>query len=180
MAGLIPWQGPFVVLAFFFQTGRLQWLESATSLGCVQSSSLTSKGSCPNWIIRFDIGPLMLTRPKINCHLPINHTSFIISGQWGTICDDHFDDRDAAVICRTGGYDGGEYRNGTYKQNLKADSYRILLDDVACRGWERSILECPHLRWGKHNCDHSQDVGIMCYSKCVSLHLLSPSEVGQT
>merc|ERR1712176_226946 len=91
------------------------------------------------------------------------HVEIYRDGGWGTICDDDFDDRDAAVICRTGGYDGGEYRNGTYKQKLKYKALRIWLDDVACRGWERSILECPHVRWGKHNCDHSEDVGIMCY-----------------
>ena len=32
-------------------------------------------------------------------------------GQTGVICDDHFDDRDAAVICRMLGYEGYVYLN---------------------------------------------------------------------
>ena len=39
---------------------------------------------------------------------------------------------------------------------------RIWLDDVNCTGSERSLSDCAHSPWGSHNCDHSQDVGIVC------------------
>ena len=38
----------------------------------------------------------------------------------------------------------------------------IWLDDVSCTGSERSLIDCNHRPWGSHNCDHSQDVGIVC------------------
>ncbi len=38
----------------------------------------------------------------------------------------------------------------------------IWLDDVLCTGSERSIIDCDHRPWGFHNCDHNQDVGIVC------------------
>lgn len=38
----------------------------------------------------------------------------------------------------------------------------ILLDDVACRGTEDRLFDCPHSGIGVHNCVHFEDVGVMC------------------
>ena len=38
----------------------------------------------------------------------------------------------------------------------------ILLDDVQCRGTETSIDQCEHPPWGTHNCNHREDVHIIC------------------
>ena len=38
----------------------------------------------------------------------------------------------------------------------------ILLDDVNCNGDEASLLDCPHGGWGDHNCQHSEDVSLVC------------------
>jgi len=38
----------------------------------------------------------------------------------------------------------------------------ILLDNVNCRGNETSLEDCEHSQWGQHNCDHSEDVSIVC------------------
>ena len=39
---------------------------------------------------------------------------------------------------------------------------RILLDDVECGGFERSLLGCTANRIGEHNCAHFEDAGVMC------------------
>lgn len=33
---------------------------------------------------------------------------------------------------------------------------------MGCSGLEERLVECMHAGWGKHNCHHSEDVGINC------------------
>lgn len=92
-------------------------------------------------------------------------------GEWGTICDDSFDEKEAMVLCRQAGYKGGAYENGKYKIsdgmiNGKARSeHRIWIDELRCEGTELSLEDCRHGSegWGVHDCDHGEDVGIKCF-----------------
>ncbi|XP_060071814.1 neurotrypsin-like, partial [Ylistrum balloti] len=77
----------------------------------------------------------------------------------GTVCDDLFDDGDARVVCRTLGYiNGMKMDTSSYGQG----EGEIWLDDVACTGEEDTLWDCPDLNWGTHNCNHGEDVGVMC------------------
>ena len=46
----------------------------------------------------------------------------------------------------------------------------ILLDDVRCVGNETSIFDCPYVDYRNHNCDHDEDVSVMCGASPVGLH----------
>ena len=38
----------------------------------------------------------------------------------------------------------------------------IVLDDLRCRGFEDSLLDCRHNGVGNHNCRHSEDASVIC------------------
>ncbi|XP_030846988.1 LOW QUALITY PROTEIN: deleted in malignant brain tumors 1 protein-like [Strongylocentrotus purpuratus] len=82
-------------------------------------------------------------------------------GQWGTVCDDSWDDSDARVVCRQLGYSGnvGVARSGaTYGQG----SGPIYLDGVGCSGNESRLTDCSNGGWDNHDCHHYEDAGVYC------------------
>ena len=85
------------------------------------------------------------------------------SGQWGTVCDDRWDNRDAAVVCRQLGHHGGQAFSGAH---FGRGSGHIFLDDMNCSGTEARLVDCPfHNPWqtyGLTNCNHGEDAGVMC------------------
>ena len=38
----------------------------------------------------------------------------------------------------------------------------IFLDNVVCRGNEQTLIDCRYESIGVHNCDHSEDAGVLC------------------
>ncbi|KAG7256396.1 hypothetical protein CRUP_016922 [Coryphaenoides rupestris] len=83
-------------------------------------------------------------------------------GQWGSVCDDQWDDSDAEVVCRQLGLSGvarawGQARYGE-------GSGRVWLDDVRCTGNELSLEQCAKAAWGDHDCVHSEDAGVSCHT----------------
>ncbi|KAK3090315.1 hypothetical protein FSP39_010872, partial [Pinctada imbricata] len=94
----------------------------------------------------------------------------------GTVCDDRFSDENARVICRMLGYGNGEVApEGMFGLGLDP----ILLDEVTCLGTEDSIVDCGHSGWGNHNCDHTEDVGVICMLPTTRAPTVSPGGSGR-
>uniref|UniRef100_A0A672HDK9 SRCR domain-containing protein n=1 Tax=Salarias fasciatus TaxID=181472 RepID=A0A672HDK9_SALFA len=82
------------------------------------------------------------------------------AGQWGTVCDDHWELNNADVVCRQ--LDCGRAQSALSNAAFGPGSGPIWLDDVYCSGNEPSISDCKHLGFGVHNCGHHEDASVMC------------------
>ena len=85
------------------------------------------------------------------------------NGNWGTVCDDGWDIKNARVVCRQLGFPFAVSAPGS--AHFGAGSGQIWLDEVDCSGIERSIVSCQHSGWGVENCGHHEDASVICSSK---------------
>ncbi|NWR58037.1 DMBT1 protein, partial [Bucorvus abyssinicus] len=84
-------------------------------------------------------------------------------GQWGTVCDDKWDMKDAAVVCRQ--LDCGSALEAHQEGHFGPGSDLIWMDEVQCGGTELALSDCTHSGWGEQDCDHSEDAGVTCSGK---------------
>ena len=112
------------------------------------------------------------------------------NNQWGTICDEGWDNSDAQVLCKQLKY--SSYGKDYYRSNIMdycghnnfigargesnaifgQGSGSIWLSNVACNGTEERLLECSTGIFGGHTCSHSDDAGVTCNTSKLSNQLL--------
>ncbi|XP_076138892.1 HHIP-like protein 1 [Alosa pseudoharengus] len=95
-------------------------------------------------------------------HTDRGRVEIFVRGEWGTVCDDLFDSKAAAVVCRQLGFPYALRVAKRAELGAAAADVPILLDDVECDGTEKTLLDCRHARVGKNNCSHQEDVGVVC------------------
>ncbi|XP_025103069.1 deleted in malignant brain tumors 1 protein-like [Pomacea canaliculata] len=85
----------------------------------------------------------------------------LYDGTWGTVCEDGFGQREALVACRMLGFNSTTAVSvGSAKYG--AGSGPVMFSNLQCVGNETSLAQCEH--WGlyRQDCEHWQDVGVMC------------------
>uniref|UniRef100_A0A8C8XYV6 SRCR domain-containing protein n=1 Tax=Panthera leo TaxID=9689 RepID=A0A8C8XYV6_PANLE len=81
-------------------------------------------------------------------------------GQWGRVCDDHWDMNEADVVCRQ--LNCGRALAAPVEAHFGEGEGKFLLDDVACTGRESFLGQCPHTDWSLHNCGPGEDASVIC------------------
>ena len=90
----------------------------------------------------------------------------LYKGEWGTVCDDDFDDDDADVACKMMGMIKAKQWLNSNRHD-RPGSGEIWLDDLECTGNESNLFDCTHSANGKY-CSHREDVWVYCDGKCQS------------
>uniref|UniRef100_A0A452EGB6 SRCR domain-containing protein n=1 Tax=Capra hircus TaxID=9925 RepID=A0A452EGB6_CAPHI len=65
--------------------------------------------------------------------------------------------------------------NATGSAHFGAGSGPIWLDDLNCTGKESQVWRCPSRGWGRHDCRHKEDAGVIC-SEFLALRMVSEDQ----
>ncbi|KAK7901160.1 hypothetical protein WMY93_017929 [Mugilogobius chulae] len=82
-----------------------------------------------------------------------------ISGQWGAVCDTHWTDRDASVVCRQ--LKLGEFGKAL-SHSFPGRSSVIHYERLGCHGNERSLLDCRSQKFVSGDCGHGSYARMTC------------------
>ena len=86
------------------------------------------------------------------------------NNQWGTVCDDGWDDTDAGVVCRQLGF--GSSGTAIGSTGFGYGSGSVWLSSVTCTGSESTLASCGHLGVGiTSSCYHYENAGVRCSSE---------------
>ena len=89
----------------------------------------------------------------------------LYGGQWGTVCDDQWDYKDATVVCRQLGY---RLAVTTTSSEIFGEGIGpIWMDNVECVGSEDNLGSCNQEPIGQNNCKHGEDAGVICSGESV-------------
>ncbi|MGH0154397.1 UNVERIFIED_CONTAM: hypothetical protein FKN15_027208 [Acipenser sinensis] len=90
-------------------------------------------------------------------------------GVWGTVCDRYWDLQDATVLCQQlkCGYAVAVLGQAHFGQG----SGKIWADKFNCEGSEADLFKCPASEYGRGDCTHENDAGVICTAQAGRVRL---------
>ncbi|KAL5253796.1 hypothetical protein ACHWQZ_G013538 [Mnemiopsis leidyi] len=85
------------------------------------------------------------------------------AGSAGTVCDDNFNSKSAALICKEMGYKCSVGWHSGSNWDIQ-NEYGIYLDNIQCGPGNSSFSDCIYDT--QHNCGHSEDIFLSCADDC--------------
>ena len=81
------------------------------------------------------------------------------NGEWGTVCDNKWDDNKAKIVCIQLGFG-----SSSIPADFGPGIGRVLLDNIICSSDDTLLASCGHYGIGiASNCGHTKDVGVKCF-----------------
>ncbi|XP_058868206.1 antigen WC1.1-like [Acipenser ruthenus] len=93
--------------------------------------------------------------------------------QWGTVCDQNWDLRDATVLCQQ--LDCGYAVTAPGQGQFGEGSGPVLTDIFDCEGTETELWKCPISTQGRSTCADRSDAGVICEAHAGAVRLLGGS-----
>ncbi|XP_063951456.1 deleted in malignant brain tumors 1 protein-like [Lytechinus pictus] len=131
------------------------------------------------------------TQATVSCHVPDDgdlrlqggnihegRVEVYYQGQWGTVCDDNWDQQDAQVVCTQLGFPGAvEALSMAY---FGQGGGPIHLDGMDCTGSETRLADCLRQPWTQHDCSHYEDASVIClYNEDGDIRLVDGSTANE-
>ena len=85
------------------------------------------------------------------------------NGNWGTVCDNNWDIREASVVCRQLGFPYA--LSAPISAHFGAGTGQVWQDYVHCSGSESTIVNCVRYGRAMVGCNHNKDASVICSSK---------------
>uniref|UniRef100_A0A4W3GJG2 SRCR domain-containing protein n=1 Tax=Callorhinchus milii TaxID=7868 RepID=A0A4W3GJG2_CALMI len=103
---------------------------------------------------------IVCTGKRLNTLCFTGRVEVFYNGTWGTVCSDSMRRKYAEVICKQ--LYCGEAVAVDDSRQYDRGSGPIWLDDIVCNSQESFLWQCSSPPWGEHDCDHTDDLRVIC------------------